>query len=76
MRKFTAWILMGIVMFSFIRLLLIINNNFVSQNYVFIDFVCIIILSLIILYIETPFFENKEVKQEAMQFKARHSSQA
>jgi hypothetical protein len=63
-KKFSAWILIGIIMFSFIRLLLIINNNLIPKKYAFIDFICIILLGLIILYIETPFFKKEQMEEK------------
>ena len=61
MKKFSGWILMGIIIFSIVRLLLIFSNKLIPQRYVFIDFICIILLSLIVLYIEKPF--RKEIRR-------------
>lgn len=50
--RYIGLILMGIIAFSLVRLILILENKF---RYVWMDFIGIIILSLVLLYLIKPF---------------------
>lgn len=61
MNKTSGIILTGIILFSFVRLVLIFQNKI---GHIYIDFICIILLGFIILYIEKPFKQTSNKLKE------------